>query len=108
MYTFKNENISKNDKIILVKLFKNIRTVLSTINSESDEVRENTENLLIYTIKSIPSILYVHDDETNESVISLVVKNKLWGAVFEIAKLDDFRDVINKNIEQTKSKENQA
>ena len=108
MYTFSNANISKENKIVLVKLFKNIRTVLNGVTNDSDEARENAENLLIYTIKSFPAILYVNDEETNESIISLVVKHKFWGAVFEIAKLDDFREIINKNIEKNKSKEKQA
>ena len=100
MYTFrKGAVISNDEKIKIIKLYKQINITVPEQCNKSDEMREVIEELLVETVAKCPAILYVID-ENGKSLIDLVVKNKLWGALFEIAKKQEFADIINEKLEK--------
>ena len=107
MYTFRDGVlIGKNEKIKLVKLYKQIKKVLEENSNKSDELRDALENLLIETFTEAPGILYVLEQEENKCIIDLIVEYKYWGALFELAKKHEFADMINEKLLNAKSKKN--
>ena len=103
MYTFRKGLITSNaEKIKIIKLYKQIQKVVPNQCNKSDQMREAVEELLVETIIKCPGILYVIDDN-DKCIIDLVVENKLWGALFEIAKKQEFADIINEKLLKAKT-----
>ena len=103
MYSFKKEGISKEEKLSIVKIFKNIEIALPFECNGSDLQREGVERLLIETVMVLPNILYVYNDK-NIGIIDLIIQNKLWGALVEIAKKKEFADEIDQKLIIAKNK----